>query len=97
MNINYVVGSLKKLKEMLVPFLIKQNFEGLGQEDADEFSEHFGLAISALEKQVPEKPINQSTWKACPACTQGIGVDNNTPNPKAIEYCFHCGQKLDWD
>jgi hypothetical protein len=54
------------------------------------------LAASALEKQIPKKPINQSTWKACPTCTQGIGVDSNTPNPKAIEYCFHCGQKLDW-
>jgi len=58
---------------------------------------HFITALKAMGKQVPKKPISQSTWKACPACTQGIGVDNNTPNPKAIEYCFHCGQKLDWE
>jgi hypothetical protein len=55
------------------------------------------MAIKALEKQMPKKPINQSTWKECPTCTQGIGIDNDTPNPKAIEYCYHCGQKLDWD
>ena len=57
----------------------------------------YDLAIEALEKQVPQKPINQSTWKACPVCEQGIGVTRKTPNPRAKEYCFHCGQKLDWD
>jgi len=59
--------------------------------------EYFVIALTALEKQVPKSPIIQVTWKACPICNQGIGVNNKTPNPKAIAYCWHCGQKLDWD
>ncbi|HBQ85196.1 MAG TPA: hypothetical protein DD811_01745 [Syntrophomonas sp.] len=62
-----------------------------------EMLEALSMGIETFDKQMPKKPINESTWKACPTCTQGIGVDSNTPNPRAIEYCFHCGQKLDWD
>jgi uncharacterized protein with PIN domain len=53
--------------------------------------------VEALQKQVPKRPIQQSTWKACPSCKQGIGVTDKTPNPRAIEYCFHCGQRLGWN
>lgn len=65
--------------------------------DSDPWESAMFMAIKALEKQVARKPINQSTWKACPICKQGIGVNSNTPNPRAIEYCYHCGQKLNWD
>lgn len=61
------------------------------------YGETIDLAIKSLKKQVPKKPINQSAWKACPVCKQGISVNSKTPNPKAVEYCFYCGQKLDWD
>jgi hypothetical protein len=61
------------------------------------YGEDIDLAIKALKKQIPKKPINQSSWKACPVCTQGISVTKKTPSPSAVEYCFHCGQKLDWD
>jgi hypothetical protein len=55
------------------------------------------ILLNAIEKQLPKKPINQSVWKSCPTCEQGIGVTPRTINPKAIGYCYHCGQKLDWN
>jgi RNA polymerase-binding transcription factor DksA len=55
------------------------------------------LVIQLKEKDIPNKPISQSAWKACPTCEQGIGVTPRTINPKAINYCYHCGQKLEWD
>jgi len=54
-------------------------------------------AIKVLQKQIPKKPIQRISWKSCPLCGQGIGVNNETVNPKTIEYCYHCGQKLDWE
>lgn len=55
------------------------------------------LVIQLKEKDIPKKPISQSAWKACPTCEQRIGVTPRTINPKAINYCYHCGQKLEWD
>lgn len=81
---------------------ISESIEAMGTMKLDKsislvYGKDIELAIKSLKKQLPKKPINQSTWKACPACNQGLGVNNKTPNPKAIAYCFHCGQKLDWD
>ncbi len=46
------------------------------------------LAISALEKQIPKKPINRkgTTYFYCPVC-EGNMLNN---------YCADCGQALDW-
>lgn len=44
--------------------------------------------ISALEKQIPKKPVNRkgTTYFYCPCC------DSNNIN----QYCADCGQALDW-
>lgn len=61
------------------------------------------VAIHALEKQIPKKPIMKQYFEdleekylCCPTCgeilTDRIPADNKT-------FCFHCmncGQKLDW-
>lgn len=56
------------------------------------------IAISALEKQVPKKPakvnhtgIRYTDTYRCPSCGgnfTGTGIAN---------YCYHCGQALDWE
>lgn len=59
------------------------------------------LAIQALEKQIPKKPIIIDRrfqngdevcveWK-CPVC--GLNV---IEEPPCQEYCQSCGNKLDW-
>ena len=51
-------------------------------------------AISALEKQIPKKPIEKSPWVYhCPNC------DSQKVEETFIErfmYCRDCGQALDW-
>lgn len=52
------------------------------------------LAISALEKQVPKKPITETVEHfQCPTC------ENVTMPPcegnVGLKYCGYCGQKVD--
>lgn len=61
------------------------------------------FAISAIEKQIPKKPIRHAVWEdfKCPACgsteirpydTEYREYDKDCE----FEYCSDCGQKLDW-
>lgn len=53
----------------------------------------FGVAISALKKQIPKKvksvPIGNINYYKCPECGEISGVN--------AEYCSCCGQKLEWE
>lgn len=58
------------------------------------------IAISAIEKQIPKKPINvEKHYYKCPCCKQDLGVSNDDifvyENPTPM-YCPKCGQALDW-
>lgn len=50
------------------------------------------MAIQALEKQIPKKPLQKSYMVkdavVCPICEFVV--------LKADNYCSHCGQHLDW-
>ena len=74
------------------------------QGNFDNQKEAFQIAINALEKQIPKKPIFD--FNSCDtlsrfhcACGKiicvhhdiGIMDNNDTPN-----YCSNCGQKFDW-
>ena len=55
------------------------------------------MAIQALEKQIPKKPIKSENQVVryvntyyCPICELGITGTN------IAKWCYHCGQKLDW-
>lgn len=49
------------------------------------------LAIEALEKQNPKKPVYESKMPRCPLCNNWI--QNNETIQK---YCNFCGQAIDW-
>ena len=55
------------------------------------FAEALGLAIKALEKQIPKKPdfTEDKEFALCPCCN-GKGLLNKQ------KYCDNCGQKIDW-
>lgn len=56
-----------------------------------DFSKVIDIAINAIEKQIPKKPIYDNYHRAgyrCPNC-------NNT-NHWGYEHCRYCGQNLDW-
>ena len=61
------------------------------------------MAIQALEKQIPKKPIMKQYFEdledeylCCPTCgeilTDRIPADNKT----FYFHCMNCGQKFDW-
>lgn len=59
------------------------------------------MAISALEKQIPKKPINCKMSKiktavgwCCPSCGNELYWDTDYGQKKFI-HCTECGQKLD--
>lgn len=70
--------------------------------DAKIFNEAKGMAISALEKQIPKKPdyegdgydengrLIYDTW-ICPSCESKYEVDYDE-----YKHCPNCGQALDW-
>lgn len=66
-------------------------------------AEALDVAIHALEKQIPKKPIMKQYFEdleekylCCPTCgeilTDRIPADNKT----FYFHCMNCGQKLDW-
>ena len=60
----------------------------------DEMYDAAQMAINALEKQIPKKPIIETyrytTLFICPYCERKQGI-------KYKQYhCIECGQKLDW-
>lgn len=54
-------------------------------------TEALDMAIRALERRLPTKPIKpfEQTILKCPYCGKHI-------DKKYIEYCYECGQRLDW-
>ena len=55
------------------------------------------VAIEALEKQIPKKPIKSENQVVryvntyyCPTCELGITGTN------IAKWCYHCGQAIDW-
>lgn len=58
------------------------------------------IAISAIEKQIPKKPINvEKHYYKCPCCKQDLGISDDDifiyEIPTSM-YCSNCGQSLDW-
>lgn len=63
----------------------------------------FDLAINALEKQIPKKPVGGvKAAGICPNCGERflmyqIGMrDFPTPHAFLFDYCLLCGQRIDW-
>ena len=53
------------------------------------------LALEALEKQIPKKPIKKFAFSddigagLCPFCNEGVNEEMN--------FCSYCGQAIDWE
>ena len=64
--------------------------------DWEEMSEVRDIAIEALEKQIPKKPLKSDktiryfeVWE-CPICGfEWCG--------RVVDYCFKCGQAINWE
>ena len=56
------------------------------------------LAIEALEKQIPKKPLHMHKNYYCPICKEDGWIlwDDAIPNDMN-KYCGKCGQAIDWE
>lgn len=53
---------------------------------------------TALEKQIPKKPIENDTNSFdCPCCKYDLKTDTGNPfGDYFLRYCDNCGQMIDW-
>lgn len=87
--------AIEKLKNMrLFMQITDENNDCKFTEDDYKANE---MAIQALEKQIPKKPIKREKQVVryvntyyCPICNLVITGTN------IAKWCCHCGQKLDW-
>ena len=72
----------------------------LGQKELydAEFENALAIAIDALEKQVPKKPLHMHKNYYCPICKEDGWMlwDDAIPNDMD-KYCGKCGQAIDWE
>ena len=66
----------------------------------DECRKHnkaISMAIEALEKQIPKKPLHMHKNYYCPICKEDGWMlwDDAIPNDMD-KYCGMCGQAIDW-
>ena len=63
-----------------------------------EFENALALAIEALEKQIPKKPLHMHKNYYCPICKEDGWMlwDDAIPNDMD-KYCGMCGQAIDWE
>ena len=58
------------------------------------------MAIQALKKQIPKKPVNYDKhYYKCPCCNEDLEIDNDmlfVYDEEPPKFCIKCGQKLDW-
>ena len=63
-----------------------------------EICEVYSMAMNALEKQIPKKPLPGDEYcppkcYTCPCCE--LVIDENVLN-EMYEFCPWCGQAIDW-
>ena len=89
------LGKYEDLEEQVVERLKEASYERFGNDG-------MGIAIQALEKQIPKKPTYEGDGYApdgtfvfdewiCPCCETRYEVDYDD-----YDYCPNCGQKIDW-
>ena len=66
-------------------------------QNVEDLNNAYDIAIKALEKQIPKKPkkieaegFRYTDVYRCPLC------GGNFSGTGIADYCYHCGQKLDW-
>ena len=63
-----------------------------------EFESALALAIEALKKQIPKKPLHMHKNYYCPICKEDVWIlwDDAVPNDMD-KYCGKCGHAIDWE
>lgn len=69
-----------------------------------DYDMHIQIAIAALEKHIPKKPVEyEDKYYGCPTCDNVLMhkwkkyPDILMDKKNGLPYCLCCGQKLDWN
>lgn len=54
------------------------------------------IAIFAIEKQIPQKPVGRHTDMHCPVCGARVRSGNGSSSRVRDTVCRHCYQVMDW-
>lgn len=75
---------------------VLRNTAWLGTDNGEKVFDAIEIAIEALEKQTPMKPIetNRSTVYRCANCRAIVMQNLST---EKTDYCVRCGQKILWE
>lgn len=80
----------------------KEAYESLCYEIYEEdhcsyIEEELDIAIKALEKQMPKKPVyytfGKEKYPKCPCCGDNWNMDEYG---SGMVHCWECGQAIDW-
>lgn len=67
-------------------------------EDARQHNEAIKMAIDALKKQIPMKPIGEHyAHMRCPSCNHRIPSGQGSSSRRRDNWCNYCGQKILWE
>jgi hypothetical protein len=95
-SIEDTIENLKPIGQFIAAQLKEINADNMGIKDKKEFTFDFERAMTALKKQVPKKPIDNTgedkcveVWYQCPICHGDLTHIRS-------KYCPYCGQALDW-
>ena len=65
--------------------------------EIDEYWQAGTLAIEALKKQIPMKPIGEHyAHMRCPTCNHRIPSGGGSSSRRRDNWCNYCGQRIDW-
>ena len=96
------IEAVEKLKNMrLFMQITDKNSEHKFEEDDYKANE---MAINALEKHIPKKPIMKPYYKdmeeeylCCPTCGEILTDRIPMDNKDFYFHCLNCGQKFNWE
>lgn len=76
--------------------IVNGRYKGGFDDIESELGQALNMAVEALEKQIPRKPLNREdkseiSYGDCPCCS------NMIDNWDDIRYCGECGQAIDWE
>ena len=67
-------------------------------EEARRHNEAIKMAIDALKKQIPMKPIGEHyAHMRCPSCNHRIPSGQGSSSRRRDNWCNYCGQKILWE
>ena len=98
MTYEEVMNKLKRGEKMTYEEAIKQ-LNSVSIYHFDKYTaDAINMAIDALEKQIPKKPLHMHKNYYCPICKENGWMlwDDAIPND-TDKYCGICGQAINWE